>query len=504
MKRFREYTQRQPYLLPPSLEEFVKDKDLVRVVDEVVEGIDLKPLIAKYSGGGSPAYHPQMMLKVVVYAYCTKVYSSRQIAKHLKRDLHFMWLAGRQQPDFRTINRFRGEYLKAAMEQVFAQVVTLLIQQGHVKGDDYFVDGTKLEADANRYKVVWRKNTKRYKESVQEKIREILKEVERVNVEEDERYGDDDLPEYGEQSGITSEDVADTVKKINDILRKQPSKSDKKLTRQCRELNKLNERLARYEEQEEKLEERNSYSHTDPDATAMRMKDDTCKPAYNVQAGTEGGFVIGYSVHQDRHDARTLRAHLTRRESLQLPVPKRIVADSAYGSEENYKLLRKHRIESFLKYPSFQADEKGRYKPFARESFVYDKNRDLFICPASRELPFVTAERDTRLNSTATIYQCRSCTGCKFKNQCSPGASPRRVRYSASLERLKKQARKKLTSALGVQLRRRRGNEVESVFGDLKRNQMYSRLRLRGLAKATVECGLLFTSLNIRKVQASR
>jgi len=128
----------------------IESSDLARVVDRVVEGVKIAALLERYPGGGSPAYHPRMMLKVLVYAYGTRVYSSRQIAKHLRRDMNFMWLAGRNTPDFRTINRFRGEYLQEAMAPIFAEVVGLLIKEGYVKGEEYFLDSPEFKQYRSR------------------------------------------------------------------------------------------------------------------------------------------------------------------------------------------------------------------------------------------------------------------------------------------------------------------------------------------------------------------
>ena len=245
-----------------------------------------------------------------------------------------MWLSGKQQPDFRTINRFRGEYLKGSMESVFAGVVQLLLEQGHIKGEDYFLDGTKVEADANRHNIVWKKNVKRYKEGAISKVKDILREVDRINAEEDERYGDKDLPEYGEECKITEEDIARTVKRINEKLNEEPNtpeKSKRPLKKTVTKLTKLQGRIAHYKEQEAKLGERNSYSRTDIDATGMRMKDQTTKPAYNIQAGNEQGFVVGYSVHQNGNDGKAFISHMAKRDAQKLPAPKRVIADSAYG-----------------------------------------------------------------------------------------------------------------------------------------------------------------------------
>jgi transposase len=189
----------QPSLLPPDLEGLIPENHMVRMVNEAIEQIDLNILYRQYKGGGTSSYHPKMMLKVLVYGYAEKLYSSRRIAKALRENVNFMWLSGQSRPDFRTINRFRGVVMKEIIGRVFASVLELLIEQGHVKLEDYFVDGSKLEANAKRHSAVWAKNTKRYKKQVQEKIWGLLEEIERVNESEQEEYGDQDLPELGKK-----------------------------------------------------------------------------------------------------------------------------------------------------------------------------------------------------------------------------------------------------------------------------------------------------------------
>lgn len=149
----------KPYLrgqlqLPTDLEELVPAEHVVRVVDDTIDRMDLRPLIRQYKGGGKSSYHPQMMLKVLVYAYTQRIYPSRQIAKALRENLYFMWLSGLNRPDFRTINRFRSTVLRGVMEHVFGGVVRLLIDEGFLKLEHYFLDGTKIEANANRQRAV--------------------------------------------------------------------------------------------------------------------------------------------------------------------------------------------------------------------------------------------------------------------------------------------------------------------------------------------------------------
>ncbi len=167
---FKPYTMAQPQLLPPSLDELIEPDHLVRVVNAAIDQLDLRPLLAQYPGGGTSSYHPQMLLKVLVYAYCSKIYSSRRIAAALRENIHFMWLSGGNRPDFRTINDFRGQRMKGVIDAVFAEVLQYLVEAGYVQLEHYFVDGTKIAADANQHKVVWAKRTARYQQRVREQI----------------------------------------------------------------------------------------------------------------------------------------------------------------------------------------------------------------------------------------------------------------------------------------------------------------------------------------------
>src|SRR3990172_10121881 len=213
---FKPYIQAQPSLIPPSWDELIPANHQVRVVNRAVERIDIEPLLKKYKGGGTSSYHPRMMLKVLVYAYTQRIYSSRQIAKGLRENVNFMWLAGGNRPDFRTINRFRGVVMKGEVREVFTGVLELLIEEGYVKLENYFVDGTKIGADANLHKVVWAKKTAKYKVRLREKIKQLLDEIEKVNEQENEEYGDEDLEEMGGKGGIDAEKLKAKGAELNE------------------------------------------------------------------------------------------------------------------------------------------------------------------------------------------------------------------------------------------------------------------------------------------------
>jgi len=514
----------QVALLPPSYEELIPVDHLVRVVNKAVEEIDVSALLAQYKGGGTSSYHPKMLLKVLVYAYAERIYSSRRIAKALRENIHFMWISGESRPDFRTINDFRGSRMKAVIEEVFTAVLEYLVAAGQVKLKHYFLDGSKIEANANKHKVVWAKRRENYHKRVQEQIKELLKQIEQANEAEQAEYGEDDLEELGGngQEAVNSELLKKKIDELNQKLRNrnQPkkdtrpaSKALKKLTEDCLV------RLEKYEQQEETLGGRSSYSKTDPDASSMRMKEDRGaekpwpKPAYNVQIGTEGQFVVGYSVHGRAGDTACLIPHLEGMRTHLGRLPQNIVTDAGYGSEENYAYLEQHSLGNFVKYNTFYQDTHHFRKPevirkhqFRAENFDYDPNQDEFICPAQKRLRFQYTSRYTTDNgylSDRRNYECDQCSHCPLKPQCTKAKGNRKIRISFRLLEYRRQARANLTSEVGKRLRANRSTDVETVFGIVKHNMGFRRFHLRGLQKVKTEWGLVSIAHNMRKLAAA-
>ena len=502
----------QMRLMPQSYEEKIPAGHLVRLVNEAIEALELEVLLAQYEGGGTSSYHPKMMLKVLVYAYCKKIYTSRKIAEALEENIHFMWLSGEQTPDFRTLNDFRGRRMKGVIEAVFSAVVEQLVEKGYVKLEDYFVDGSKVEADANKHKVVWEKRRQRYEQNVKTKIKELLQVIEAENAQEEAEYGEKDLESKGGNGSgeETSQALKETVKALNERLKGERSKQTraalKTLEKDCLP------RLEKYEEQEQVLNGRNSYSKTDPDATCMRMKEDRGaekawpKPAYNVQLGTEGQFVVGYSVHTHSSDPICLIPHLKKLRRQ----PKQVVADAAYGSEENYAYLEKQKQGNYLKYPAFYQDTHRYRNPdlirkhsFRSDRFGYDPQSDEFICPNQRRLNYLYTSQhktDNGYESERRHYECKTCADCPLKSECTKAKGNRHIQISFKLIEYRRQARENLTSESGIALRKKRAVDVETVFGNIKQNMRFRRFHLRGLEKVNTEWGLVCIAHNMRKL----
>lgn len=492
--------------MPMNLEEWIASHHLVRVINDAVNQLDDAIFDVAYPGGGRDSYHPKMMTKVLIYAYSQKIYSSRQIAKALTDNIPFMWIAARQQPDFRTINRFRSERMKDVLETVFAAVLDLLVQDGYVKLEHYFLDGTKIEANANRYTFVWKKAVNKHHTMLQEKVKDLFEKIEEFEKEEERLYGGRDLPER--EGTVTAENLEKAVQQLEAQLKETPQ--DKPLKKTVKKIRKdFLPRLAKYEQQQSMFGDRNSFSKTDPDATFMRMKEDhmkngQLKPGYNVQIGTENQFIVGYSLHQRPTDTRCLKPHLDKVKATLGKLPPILIADAGYGGEENYAYLEKEHIEAVVKYSTYHKEKtKAWQNDISKiDNWHYDEAEDAWTCAAGHKLTF-RYESKEKTDSGYEIrhrhYRSINCEGCPLKPSCTKAAGNREVKVSFEYLRFKKQVREKLQSEDGWALAVRRMVEPESVFGQIKNNRGFRRFLLRGLPKVSLEVGWLSLAHNLQK-----
>ncbi len=508
---FKPYEQNQMSLLPASLEELIEAKHMVRVVSETIDKLNHQALLETYKGGGASSYNPVMLLKVWIYAVLQKVYSGRQIAKSLRENIHFMWISGQSRPDFRTINEFRSGRLRSVIEDIFVETVLFLAEGKYIDLKKYFVDGTKMQADANKTSYVWKKNTERYRQAVEKRVKEMFNEIEEINKKEDEHYGNKDIEEKGEDSRITSEEIKQHVEKLNNIIKDSPlGKAEKKKAEgiikkiEKKELPKLQ----KYETQEEILGERNSYSKTDTDAIFIRMKNKLLLPAYTILAGTESQYILNYSIHQSASETGKLKEHIEKYKKHFKKYPKLISSDSGFGSEENSEYLEKKKIKNYLKYNTFHYETTTAYKEnkFHKDHFKYEEKTDSYECPNKKKMQFieeVEVKTSTGYKQTIRKYRCEDCRGCPFAKKCKKGKGRRTIQINRKLDYYRSKMRENLTSKKGIELRKQRNVDVEPVFGDIKWNQGYARFRLRGKEKVNVEVGLLSIAHNLKKLSLS-
>ena len=527
---YKHYDQSQAYLIPPSVDELIPEKHLVRLVNEAIDEMGLQQLLeqslrdrlasAKRKGtkkkgslgGGASRYNLVMMTKLLVYGYMTKVCSSRMLAKAARENVMFMWLAGGQKPDFRTLNDFRGKLLKGVMEEVFVAAVKMLAAKGYIKLENYFVDGTKIESASGRYTFVWKKTVQKNDHKLDERLRSYIRLAEQVWEEENGEYGDKDLEELGGKTGYTSADVKELAGVLKERLKRLTGEEHKKkLKKGLKTIEKeYLPRKKKYEKAKRICGERNSYSKTDPEATFMRMKEDhrgkgQPKPGYNVQIGTENGFVVGYDIYANPGDIRTLKPHLKRQKKRLGVKPKTVITDAGYGSEENYVYLENQGIKAVVKYATYHKEKSNKWKEdiFKLENWEYNKKEKYYVCPKGKKLLLRETKKSTTESGypiTVGIYECESCKYCRHKKQCSKTSGNRRISRNDRMQRLRRKAKRILEDERYIELRKQRSVEVETVFGQIKGNQGYRRFLLRGMSKVSTEWGLLALGYNFKQI----
>ena len=512
---FKTYNQGQPMLLPPSLDELIPTNHPVRVVNKVIEQLNIQPLLNKYKAGGTSSFHPCMLLKVLVYAYINNIYSSRKIEQALQQNIHFMWLSAMNTPDHNTINRFRSERLQDALQDIFSQVVELLVAEGLLNIKELYIDGTKIEANANRYTFVWGKAIATSKERIRKQLTDLWQYAQKLAAQEAEHTGgdDDDDPSGNCFDSIDAEKVEQTVHNINELLKDKAV--DAKVSQKLKYAQKhWPANLRKYEQQQKIMgEQRSSYSKTDPDATFMRLKEDhmrngQLKPAYNVQISTNNQFIAAYSLHQKTTDTNTLITHLQAHEDIYKQTPEIVVADAGYGSEENYQAMEQKGITAYVKHNQFDRRQSKNIQnkhPFTTDKLHYNKEKDCYYCPMGQQMQRCgTKSRRTVSGFTQklSLYKAKNCTGCPLRGVCHQGKESRIIEVNHSLNLLKAQADQRLKSEEGIRHRKKRCWDVEAVFGNIKNNHQFRRFMLRGKNKVSIEIGLLALAHNLRKKAA--
>lgn len=448
---FKPFNQNQNLLLPPSFADFLGESHEAVILAEFMTELNTAELEQSYhnNNGGCPAYHPVMLLSVLVYAYMNSIFSSRQIARKLRQDLAFMYLAGSQRPDFRTLARFRKD--KGGMlKSVFVQVVHKAKDLGLVSFGTCSLDGTKIYANASKDK-----NT-----SLSAQITDLLKQAETIDAQEDELYGDeaDSMPaEVTTKSGRQQKNQELKTKKVNT---------------------------------------------TDPDSKLMQMKRKDYAQAFNVQTITENGFVLSGSVFNSSADQGTLQASLEQFKALHAKTPEKLLADKGYSSEDNYAFCEQNKIDAYIPiynpgtdlsgytyHPATDTytDKRGRIYRFKQRA---EKKDGSSTRGRTRKFITITAQKKQHQQYKRIIYFYQNAkTKAKKFLQVSPG-----------WQRYMKQQAKKLSTHKGRLLYRKRMHDVEGVFANIKHNLNFTRFRLRGFEGVAIEWNLISLAHNLKKL----
>lgn len=496
-------------VLPIDVGILIPEDDSVRLLSQILEELDYTKLMKAYSSKGrNSAVVPKNLFKIMVYAYMNDIFATRKIEEACIRDINFIWLLqGEKAPDHNTIARFRKERLTDIVEELFNQFVKKLGELGEIEYKNIFIDGTKIEAYANKYSFVWKGATSKLEAKLQEKIK---KSIEEINAEFGTSY-----------ATLEVKIEVEKLKEIQDFLNAKKveeniqfafgkGKRKTKLQKFMERLEEYIEKQAKYDDYNSTFDGRNSFSKTDKDATFMHLKEDhmrnsQLKPAYNVQIGVESEYVVGIDISSERSDQLTFIPFM---EKLNESLPEKyenVVADAGYESEENYVFLEENHQRPFIKPQAYEGMKKKNFKKdiSKRENMDYDEENDEYTCHNNKKLkPIGTKTKKSKSGYQAevTVYECESCDGCQHKSKCTKAKGNRQIQVSKEFIKQRQRSLQNIISNEGIVLRMNRSIQVEGTFGVLKEDHGFRRFLTRGKKNVKTEFTLLCFGYNVSKL----
>jgi transposase len=494
--------------------EMIPADDSVRLLDAVFERIDYTKLYAAYSRYGRIETSPKNLFKVVVYGGMNGVFATRKLEQACRRDVNFMYLLGREPaPDHATIARFRSERLTGVIDDLFDQFIRLLAEAGELQLTSVFIDGTKLEANANRYSFVWKKTSQKNETRMQEKMRsELLKLAEEFGL----------CFHVGEK--IRAKDLKKLRKRLKALQHEQGlefvhGKGQRKplLQRAIETVEEYLKRQKQYDDYNHSFGDRNSFSKTDRDSTFMRMKEDhmkngQLKPGYNVTAAVDSEYIVAAMLSSERSDSQTFIPMMKKLKWLGYTKP---VADAGFESEENYTYCEENGQLAFIKPSNHDKAQTRKYRTdiSKRENMPYDAESDSYICHAGHRIQ-TAYEKKTKSKAgypiVTTVYSCTECSECPHKEKCIKKGSrkipleerSKNLYVSKNFLRQREEMEARITGEEGVLLRINRSIQVEGAFGVLKQDMGFRRFLMRGGIKVYTELLLLCLAYNVNKLHS--
>ena len=513
-----DYTLSNSYFqikLPIDLEPMIPADDPVRLLSACVEGMDLSELYETYDRIRKNQATPKQLFKIIVYANMNRLYSSRDIEKACRQNINYMYLLeGKPAPDHATLARFHSLHFSQCSKKIMAETTWLLRRLGEVGSETVFIDGTKIEANANRYTFVWKKAVTKNLAKMMEKVTSFVAECEAM---------------YGLQVVYHDKISLRTLKRLRKALYRIKTeegivfvhgsgKRRSPLQRSIEQLEEYADRLKGYIQKLHTCGERNSYSKTDHDATFMRLKEDAMlngqlKPAYNLQHAVDSEYIVWADISAHPTDTLTLKPFLQDMERNLLYKYREVVADAGYESEENYLFIEENGQISYIKPANYEISKTRKYRTDIgrHENMTYDADRDVYTCKNGKELNVVgtkTSKSASGYRSTATVYRCDDCKGCPYKEKCIKGNNCKtpmeercKVLYVSKIkEEKRKEDLERILSDRGIQLRANRSIQVEGSFAAVKEDMSFRQYLYRGNSNVLAQSILVAIAHNINKL----
>lgn len=503
--------------LPVDIEKIIEINDPVYAFNEVVAHIDLNRYFTeKDCKTGRPRYDREKLLKVVLFAFMERGYPSlREIEKLCKTDIRFLWLLDDMSaPSYAAICNFINKELSVSMEQIVKEMNDYIFEQEGVDLNHVYIDGTKLEANANKYSWVWKKSCEKSILREFAKITQAIQEANesvllytglRLGIREEYsiEYLELMLKQFLHAAGIAAEDFVHG--------------SGKRKTQVQRLYERIDQSRRKLKQYQQRIDicgsKRNSYSKTDQDASFMRMKrdymgNDQLLPAYNVQMGICDGYIAVYDIFQYAADSDCFQPLMDRYKQQYGFYPKYPVADAGYGNFNNYLYCAEHGMEKYMKFTMYEKETKDRKyhnHPYRAVNFRVNEKGKL-ICPNGKVFHHLRTApvKGNQYGRTEEYYQCEDCNGCMHRTDCHKSKYNRVIRMNAELTAIHEEVLRNLNCIHGALLRMNRSIQSEGTYGEIKANRGYERFRRRGIKQAKLEIGLISCGFNLHKYHLSR
>lgn len=505
------YSNPKQAVLPILIQDYLDICDPVLTFDRFMEEIELekylKSIPKHYTGRFR--YNPVSMLKTVLFGFMTKGYISlRELEDQCKVNLRFMYLMEHATPSYRTFGYFINEILEDSIEEIFCDINKKIFEIEHVDLQHLYIDGSKFEANANKYSWVWKKATEKSRYRLYDKITLLFQEI------------NEELAYLGTKLNINTEYAPEYIREAADKYAEMWQLDKSKFvygrghhkSAQQRHYEKLTEYAEKLEEYIEKIqicgEERNSYSKTDHSATFMRIKtdymgNDQLLPAYNVQIGVADEYIAVVDVNQYRSDMDCFVPLMNKFHDTYGFYPKYPVADAGYGSYNNYIFCEQKGMEKYMKFTMFKketTDQKYHEDPFRAVNFPIGED-GVMRCPNGKafHLQYRQHVKGNQYGRQEEVYQCEDCSGCPYAEKCKKTDKNRTVRINHELTAMHKEVMENLESIHGALLRMNRSIQAEGAFGVMKNDRWYKRIVRKGIKSVRLEVFLVSIGQNLYK-----
>jgi transposase len=470
----------QNWLLPPSLSDLIPEDHVCLLIESFIDEQDFSTFDIKYSGAGHPAYHPRIILKLLVMGVLDRVRSSRRLARNARENIVYMYLSEKLCPDFRTISDFRKNN-PTIVKKAFQHTVTIAKSEGMLDLSNLATDGTKLKANASNKKVISKEELTFLMNFVDNELDEWAKQD---SLEDDffkEVRGNDQLPESSKKKMQKAvKHYINKLKEGKDLfkqnLQNTLSKAKKELVE--KDLNKVNT--------------------TDPESRFMPSKKGKIEFSYNPQITTEkNGFIIANDVCNKTEDTTQLMPQVSQTTENLKEIPKNTKwsFDNGYMNGDNINFLNNLKIDAYIACQKEKSD-----MPYNKIHFEYDKNKDEYICPEGKSLVFQKQEFDKSKNKNIRLYEGTVCKTCPNNKYCTKQKSGVRIIKMYPFEEAREQMKKKMLTKEAMGVYKLRKQIVEFVFGDIKENKGAISFLTKNLQTVKTEFNLMSIANNVSKI----